>query len=227
MSSDAPEDEFTAIGIARNSVHLNGIDWVFENHDDVEDDLPTLARDRSTELRDATLIKGLLWVSSQMTVDLAFEDLRTLGSHKSGPDAWMGTSVIGGLPGAFASHYTVLFAQKFLVALVDVTASLANSWSYPPTVAHELALRAVLDQAEVLRESIGIELDSDWRGRLEDSLFQDLDHEILYDAVDDEDHDGQPGLGMAPMDFASWFVPFNSDDRRPAPYAFDTSRTLI
>jgi hypothetical protein len=61
---------------------------------------------------------------------------------------------------------------------------------------------------------------SGWRGHLEDLLFEDLDHELLYDPTNDgieEDPAAQPP-GMAPMRFADWFRPFN-DERTLPPYA--------
>ena len=58
------------------------------------------------------------------------------------------------------------------------------------------------------------------RGHLEDMLFEDVDHELLYDPAYDgieDDPDSQPA-GMAPMRFSDWFVRFNPGRSLP-PYA--------
>jgi len=56
---------------------------------------------------------------------------------------------------------------------------------------------------------------------VEDSLFEDLDHEMLYDpALDGISNDPEcASLGIADLDVAAWFVPFF--DRTVNPYAAD------
>ena len=84
-------------------------------------------------------------------------------------------------------------------------------------------LRLLLDEVENLIETYEASIDEFWRPMLEDHLFEDLDHEMRYDAdLDGFENDptfaGPPG--MAPMTFDAWFVPFTSDRRLP-PYAKD------
>ena len=84
-------------------------------------------------------------------------------------------------------------------------------------MAQELGLRVLLDHVEVGGKRLTWPWPDDWRGHLEDLLFEDLDHELLYDPAHDgieEDPARQPP-GMAPMRFTDWFRPFN-DRRTPA-----------
>lgn len=222
----SPEGEFSEAGIARKSVNLQGIDRVFIEGDDPDGpDAPEPSPIERAELMRATaLVKGLLWHVSETIVEQLFEDLRTLARADDDADAWRDTWVLSQLPPTFGQHYGVLFAQKFLVATVDVTSRLAGGWSTLPTVAHELALRIILNEAEAVQEEVAIALPSDWRGQLEEVLFQDLDHELLYEpAMDGIGEYAASHLGMTQMDFASWFVPF-ANAQPSAPYATDSPR---
>jgi hypothetical protein len=101
-----------------------------------------------------------------------------------------------------------------------MTSRLTRGWEPLACVAQELGLRVLLDHVEVVAEAADVTLPDDWRGHLEDLLFEDLDHELLYDPAHDgieEDPARQPP-GMAPMRFTDWFRPFN-DRRTLPPYA--------
>jgi hypothetical protein len=132
------------------------------------------------------------------------------------------TWVLGELPPRFARHYGPVFAQKFLVAFTDMTRRVSAGWEPLANVAQELAVRVLLNQVEVVADSAGVELPEHWRPDLEEYLFEDLDHEYLYDPAydgfEDESDFGPPG--MAPMRFVDWFVPFN-DERHLPVYATD------
>ena len=94
-------------------------------------------------------------------------------------------------------------------------------------VAQELGLRILFNQVEVVADGADLALDEDWRAHVEELLFEDLDHELLYDpALDgiEDDEQSQPP-GMAPMRFNDWFRPFNSDRSLP-PYTAAVLRNL-
>ena len=117
--------------------------------------------------------------------------------------------------------------RKFLVVAVDLTSRVSRGWSPLSCVAQELMLRCLLDEVDTLAEIYEVDLGEYWRDLLEQALFEDLDHELLYDPALDgfeeaADVTGPPG--MAPMDFDHWFVPFNADRRLP-PYAEDPPPT--
>ena len=173
-------------------------------------------------------VSGALFQSAVLTVDQLFEDLATLRelpSHAtvaSAPDElfW----VLDGLPSRYANRYDVLFVQELIVAMVDVTRRFTEGWEPLACVGQELALRLILDQAEVQLElteadsSVGVP--DNWRPLVEETLFEDLDHEMLYDPGLDGIEDDQEvleSIAAAPMGFADWFRPFNPERHLP-PY---------
>jgi hypothetical protein len=173
-------------------------------------------------------VAGALFQSAVLTVDQLFEDLATLReqpSHAtvaSAPDElfW----VLDGLPSRYANRYDVLFVQELIVAMIDVTRRFTEGWEPLACVGQELSLRLVLDQAEVQLElteadaTVGVP--DNWRALVEETLFEDLDHEMLYDPSLDGIEDDPEILGAlaaAPMGFADWFRPFNPERHLP-PY---------
>jgi hypothetical protein len=177
--------------------------------------------ERSAALRRASALAGCLIHAAVIIIDELIEDIVSLRMEEDDTasqieDAW----VLSQLPSRFAASYTPLFAQKFLVAVVDVTGRLTKGWEPLASVAQELGLRVLLNQVEVVADTAGVALDQHWRGHLEDLLFEDLDHELLYNPAHDgieDDPESQPP-GMAPMRFEDWFEPFN-DERTMPPYA--------
>jgi hypothetical protein len=152
-------------------------------------------------------------------VDCLFDDVVHLADAAEDRSAWRDTHVISQLPPQYATHYDRAFAQKFLAATIEVTSRLSASPVYPPTVAHELALKLVLDEAERSAERLSGELPDGWRGHLDAVLFQDLDVESLFvdqDATTKRD----AAAATPPLDFASWFIPY-AHAPAPAPYASD------
>lgn len=103
-----------------------------------------------------------------------------------------------------------------------MTRRMTAGWEPLANVAQELAVRILLNKVETTAELAGVELPEHWRATLEEHLFEDLDHEYLYDPAydgfEDEADFGPPG--MAPMRFEDWFVPFN-DERHLPLYATD------
>ena len=182
------------------------------------------ADDRGEALRAAKLTAGCLMLAADVVVDELFDDVAALtrADEDDEPADLNTTFVLSGLPSRFARHYTPRFARRFLVAMVDVTRRLTAGWEPLSCVAEELAVRALLDEVEVQADVADIELDRGWRGHLEEHVFDDVDHELLYDPALDGIED-QPALGppgMAPMSFDWWFVPFNPDRPLP-PYILD------
>ncbi|MGO2542171.1 hypothetical protein ACT3TS_12570 [Specibacter sp. AOP5-B1-6] len=181
---------------------------------DQEEPSPDL---RSRSLRRATNLRGAMHWAFEFLVDQLFDDVSTLRTE---PEAVAETMQLGDLPPLHRAHYGPLFAQRFLAVTLDLGTSLATSYRSPTCVAQELALRLLLDCVEILQDMLpALELAEDWRGSAEDNLFEDLDHELLYDPAFDgiasSPLAGQ--LGMANLDVSSWFTPFF--DRAVNPYA--------
>ena len=182
------------------------------------------ADDRAVELMKATHLAGCLVVAAEVVTDHLFDDVMRLREAEerqaeANVDAlW----VLSSLPARFSGRYRALFAQKFLVAFTDMTRRLTSGWEPLANVAQELAVRLLLDEVEAVAETADVRLPDGWRSILEEHLFEDLDHEYLYDRAydgfEDEPDFGPPGI--APMRFEDWFVPFN-DQRHLPIYAMD------
>lgn len=111
--------------------------------------------------------------------------------------------------------------RRFIVVAADLTGTLVRGWDSPGCVAAELALRCLLDQAEVMAETYDLDLADAWRERLEEILLEDADSDMLYSRRlhgFENDDAMASDLGLAPMRFDQWFEPFNEGYSVP-PYA--------
>lgn len=151
-----------------------------------------------------TLITAALIVEDELHHDAAY-----LRGSRADLDE---TMVLWNLPERFRHRYNPIFTQQLAVVFADLTRQIQNGWETPSCVAQELCVRLWLNQAEVLEDEYDIPLPEDWKVLLEDVLFEDLDHEYLFDPAADgfeDDPDFGPA-GMARMRFEDWFRPFNS-----------------
>ena len=172
------------------------------------------AEDRQNAVRQTRLLAGLLWNSSSILVDQLFRDLGTLSKLDAvTPSDIAGTSVLSSLPPQFAAHYDAKFTQKFIVVAADVTACLVRGWTAPGCLAAELAVRCLLDQAEITEDIYELDLPEDWRAQVEEVLLEDADSEALFSDSPDVLEDDADRL-----DFEYWFKPCNAWDTVP-PYA--------
>jgi hypothetical protein len=172
------------------------------------------SEDRQEAVRQTHLLAGLLWNSSAVLLDQLFRDLGTLnGLETVTPSDIAGSSVLSSLPSQFAASYDTKFTQRFIVVASDVTASLARGWTAPGCLAAELAVRCLLDQAEITEDIYELDLQEDWRAQVEEVLLEDAGSEALYSDGDDVP---QPATGN--LAFEDWFKPFAPGDAVP-PYA--------
>ena len=176
------------------------------------------------EQQTARLCMGaLMWTCETLTDDL-FADIVDLAEVPGANAAILDDSmrVLSQLPAQNAHLYTRLFAQKFMLAVTAVVDKLCrDEWDLCANVAEELALRLLIENSAVVLDLVS-RGDEDTQAAFacfEDIAFEDADHEYLFDPAMDgvTPESFSPGFGMAPMDFGSWFVPFN--DTRPVnPY---------
>ncbi|MET4590071.1 hypothetical protein [Arthrobacter sp. 754] len=103
------------------------------------------------------------------------------------------------------------FTQKFIVVASDVAASLGRGWSAPGCISAELAVRCLLDQAEITEDIYELDLPEDWLAEVEEVLLEDADSQGLYSEGPDGADDDVVGLG-----FERWFTPFSPVDVVPA-----------
>ncbi|GAB3266456.1 hypothetical protein [Kineosporia babensis] len=181
-------------------------------------------QEQQEALLQARFVAGALFQASVAVVDQLFIDLDTLtrdgatATVEDAPDDVF--FVLGGLPVRYADRYDALFTQRLIIATADVTRRLTAGWEPLACVAHELALRLILDATEVQLDLVDVELEPGWREVIEEHHFADSDHDMLYDPqipedVEDEDLRARPD--SAPLGFDFWFTPFDAELHLP-PY---------
>jgi hypothetical protein len=220
----ADADKLTGLGLELLGLDPHPDDMTPEQRllydpEDLEEMAAVAPEDRQKALRQTRLLAGLLWNSSSILIDQLFRDLGTLGGLEAvTPTDVAGTSVLSCLPPQFAASYDVKFTQKFIVVASDVTAALARGWTAPGCLAAELAVRCLLDQAEITEDIYELDLPEDWRANVEEVLLEHADSEALYGDDDDGGHHGgQPDA--ARLGFGNWFRPITPGDTVP-PYAY-------
>ncbi len=182
--------------------------------EDLDEMAASSPEDRQEAVRQTLLLAGLLWNSSGVLVDQLFHDLGTLTAlDVVTPADVAGTSVLSSLPAQFAASYDATFTRKFLVVASDVTASLVRGWTAPGCLAAELAVRCLLDQAEITEDIYELDLPEDWRAQVEDILLEEADSPALY-----SDSPGLPEIGAKKLSIEGWFTPFAAGSTVP-PYA--------
>lgn len=151
---------------------------------------------------------------SGVLVDQLFRDLGTLTALDAVvPSDVAGSAVLSSLPPQFAVSYDARFTRKFIVAASDVTASLVRGWTAPGCLAAELAVRCLLDQAEITEDIYELDLPEDWRAQVEEVLLEEAESPTLY-----SDSPGLPEIDVGKLGIEGWFTPFTSGSTVP-PYA--------
>lgn len=208
------------IYLRRAGEQCGGLDGLLrEIHRELDADGPVDEVGRRRELAQFGLLKGVLFVAAETMVDLLFEELRHCEAAVAAarPWVWEGEAVCGGLPPRFADTYTPALISKLILAAGAVTARLTGTWSPPVSVLEELALRLLLEQAQVVIDGADVQLSDGWRVDLEELLFEDLDVQLLYDDPTDV---GVEILLEAVAEFyipEGWTKPF-SERSNQAPY---------
>jgi hypothetical protein len=137
-------------------------------------------------------------------IDQAFDDLAAL---ESGED-FTGLTMLDWLPRKHLPRYNGSFARRFAVCLITVAWKLFDGADHRlACVAEEMALAALLSEAEAWLEDRGREADLRLAA---EGAFQDTDFELLFKATYDgiEDADATAHLAFANLGFADWFEPF-------------------
>jgi hypothetical protein len=156
-------------------------------------DLPPFKRE--------ALLTGAAILLDQLSDDLA---------HLAGGGDVAGTNMVRFLPPAVAPRYTARFAEQFLACASAVADELVRPGNRRPAcVGEELALHALVDQAEAVLvaagEDPGLE---DFR----EAACEDFDCLLLFEMRFDgfEDSAVADSLGMSNLRFEDWFKPFRS-----------------
>lgn len=145
------------------------------------------------------LVTGASILLDQLTEDLA---------HLDGGGDVAGTNLIRCLPPAFAPRYSARFARQFLACASAVAYKLVRPGNFRlASVGEELALHALIDEAEAVLEVAGEDTDlADFR----EAATEDLDCLLLFEMRFDgfEHSPVADRLGMANLRFEDWFKPF-------------------
>jgi hypothetical protein len=142
-----------------------------------------------------------------LVVDEAFNSLESLAEGGSFADTFMANW----LPRKYLPRYNIQFARSFAVCLISVAGKLTDRHPHVlASVAEELALAAILDEAGSVLDLDGRKVDM--RAEAE-AAFQDTDFELLFDPRWDglEDDDAVSHLAMANVRFEGWFRPFRDE----------------
>lgn len=118
------------------------------------------------------------------------------------------------LPTRFADSYDFAMMRRLHVCLIVVAGRLQHGWEPLGCRGEELVLRAILDQAETSFEERGGE-STDGFAVLVDLLFEDLDHEFLFDpaldGIDDPETAAGMFMGVRSLSPSAWFDPLSTD----------------
>jgi hypothetical protein len=172
----------------------------------------------------AEIAAGALVYSSEILVDELFGDLADLeGDGPSVAESGAAFMVLDDLPDRYVLQYDVQFVRRLVTTAVTMTGRLVQPhFGQLACVAEELLMRLLLNQARVTADISGL-LDDDVHTALNsfaDGLYEDMDHEWLYEAAADgiDEDPGLAHMGIAPMGIKEWFTPFN-EGRFVHPYA--------
>ncbi|WEV26357.1 hypothetical protein OYE22_15000 [Streptomyces sp. 71268] len=190
---------------------------------------PSGAHDRQgpvVSTADARLAAGALVYGTDLLLDELFQDVCALDEDGgSVADCDEPMWLLDELPRRYALRYDARFARRFLVTAIALTTRFTQgTFERPSCVAEELALRLLLREAEIALDLFGL-LDDGVSLALEcfaDSVYEDMNHEWLYDDSMDGIDESPVGayLGVAPMGISRWFTPF-APGRYVHPYAAD------
>lgn len=179
------------------------------------DSTPTSASGITTE--DAELAAGALIWGTDVLLDELFQDAHALDREATNVAECDGPMwLLDELPPRYALQYDARFARRFLVTAIALTTRLTEgSFRQLSCVAEELALRLLLREAEVTLDTFGL-LDEGVSSALAcfaELVYEDMDHEWLYDDAMDGIDESEAGeaLGITPLAITNWFTPFNRD----------------
>ena len=148
-----------------------------------------------------------LHAAVQILTDRFSEDLALLDESED----FSQTSMESFLPRKNLRRYGPGFARRFFVCMIVVGGKLfSKKREELCCVAEELALNAIIEQAESVLEMMGGK-EADYSALI-DSAFQDLDFEILFnDELDGfEATEAAKQMGVGYLRFDDWFTQFKN-----------------
>ncbi|MFN3217675.1 MAG: hypothetical protein ACE367_14365 [Acidimicrobiales bacterium] len=136
--------------------------------------------------------------------------------HETGPAAVPQMFSDRFLPARYVDFYDFKMMRRMYACLLVVAGRLQDRWEPPRCRGEELVLRAVLDHAEICFEELTGEQTRTFYD-LRDLLFEDLDHEYLFDpafdGIDDPDTYEGSQMGVESLHPSAWFRPIRGASR--------------
>ncbi|MER6839910.1 hypothetical protein [Streptomyces platensis] len=162
----------------------------------------------------AELAAGALVYAIDLLVDQLFHDVQTLSEAKKSVEDCDGLLwYLDDLPEQFAAQYTVLFARRFLVTAVSLTARLTrDDFVQLGCVAEQFLLNFLLREAGVVLDGYGLLSEgvaAAWEA-FADEMLEEFGYELRYEMAGDGDGetDAMTSEGGA-LDVDRWFTPFD------------------
>lgn len=118
------------------------------------------------------------------------------------------------LPEIYSERYTLEFARKFLGALEEVADALRTEWRGQQSIAHELALQLIIDEAAGESEDYEVSIPAESWEALIEQMLGDSDYEMLYDGILPAE-EARQYLGMRDYAFERWFDLYPQDATGP------------
>jgi hypothetical protein len=140
--------------------------------------------------------------AAHVLIDTTLEALTGSDLGDWSGDTWLISTL---LPPRYRLRYTARFARKFLACLMTVVWKLGQGEQMRLScTAEELAAYALIQEAKATLDERGI--GADFEG-FEDSLFEDLDFEFLFDDAYDgiESAEIAEEAGITNLAFRDWF----------------------
>jgi len=152
-------------------------------------------------------LRRALLDACSIVADEAFNSLEELAEGSSFADTFMASWV----PRKYLGRYDTHFARGFAACVISVAGKLTDRHPHVlASVAEEMALAAILDEAESILETRGHPVHM--RAEAE-AAFQDADFELLFTPRWDglEDDEAVAHLAIANLRFEDWFRPFRDE----------------
>lgn len=153
--------------------------------------------------------QALIEQGIEMLKDLIQDDLKSLFANAPFKETYLATM----LPPGYYHRYDLVFVKQFYDLVLALAYKFNDSeylWALN-SVAEELAMHAILQQAQVAAQSYREEINLT---SFTDSVFKDLDFKILFDPELDGiayDNELNKKLRLVNLRFKDWFRPFRSN----------------
>ncbi|MBW4033492.1 MAG: hypothetical protein HIU88_12665 [Acidobacteria bacterium] len=205
-----------AIAEAKTSSSLMWLADRAANFPDPDDFDPDEGPSAFTERQRDVIAAAILYSCDLTTDGLGLDEVDlTRRVSKGEPFDVEDTQVLSELPSQFWSQMDLAFVARFRSALTVVADRFRSQWAMPGNVAEELATRIVLEGAVAQLDVWEVDIPECWVSNLQEVVFEDPDHESLYDA-EPVPAEVAKAMGFAPMGFQDLFDAFR--DTEPVDY---------